>query len=331
MYFIPAPSLIKPTVMNSFYFFIIIVILIGAFAGFLAGFVNTFLFLFKITAASAGAYFLYPYMAALLDYLFPVNDNTLFPASFFASVFIIYCIGSLLFIPLKKVIRPVHKYVINKIAGIFPGAGCGIIAVGVLLQFASYFSLPVQTEEEIKNSGFAAITNIAVNHFRDKLEPVFNMPQPSIAAATEKVIPEEASVKLSFVTYSYEVRNDLENQLLQLVNEERIKYGLKKLVADVEMAEVARQHSADMFSRGYFSHNTPDSIDPFKRMHNAGIEYRVAGENLALSSTLALAHKGLMNSPGHRANILNPMYGRVGIGILDGGKYGLMISQEFRD
>jgi uncharacterized protein YkwD len=38
-----------------------------------------------------------------------------------------------------------------------------------------------------------------------------------------------------------------------------------------------------------------------------------------------------MNSPGHRANILNPSFGRVGIGILDGGFYGLMISQEFRD
>jgi uncharacterized protein YkwD len=46
---------------------------------------------------------------------------------------------------------------------------------------------------------------------------------------------------------------------------------------------------------------------------------------------LELAHINLMNSPGHRANILQPSFGRLGIGILDGGFYGLMISQEFRD
>jgi uncharacterized protein YkwD len=66
-------------------------------------------------------------------------------------------------------------------------------------------------------------------------------------------------------------------------------------------------------------------------MKDAGVEYRTAGENLALAPTLHIAHNGLMNSPGHRANILHPQFGRVGIGIMDGGLRGLMVTQNFRN
>jgi uncharacterized protein YkwD len=64
-------------------------------------------------------------------------------------------------------------------------------------------------------------------------------------------------------------------------------------------------------------------------MHASDIHFLTAGENIALAQSLSIAHNGLMNSPGHRANILNPAFGHVGIGILDGGMFGLMISQEF--
>ena len=51
----------------------------------------------------------------------------------------------------------------------------------------------------------------------------------------------------------------------------------------------------------------------------------------ALGQTLTICHNGLMNSPGHKANILDRSYGRVGIGILDGGMHGLMVTQNFRN
>ncbi len=86
-----------------------------------------------------------------------------------------------------------------------------------------------------------------------------------------------------------------------------------------------------MFSRGYFAHNTPEGKNPFDRMRAAGVKFSAAGENLALAQTLEIAHTNLMNSPGHRANILQPSFGRLGVGILDGGFFGLMVSQEFRD
>nr|WP_317169283.1 CAP domain-containing protein [Mucilaginibacter humi] len=79
------------------------------------------------------------------------------------------------------------------------------------------------------------------------------------------------------------------------------------------------------------SHTTPEGLDPFDRMRNDGVRFLTAGENIAITQTLPMAHTGLMNSPGHRANILNPAFGRLGIGILDAGWYGLMITQAFRN
>jgi uncharacterized protein YkwD len=119
--------------------------------------------------------------------------------------------------------------------------------------------------------------------------------------------------------------------MLQLVNEERAKEGLKALKADPEIQVVARRHSADMFARGYFSHVTPEGKDPFDRMRAGGVKFLAAGENLALAQTLSIAHTGLMNSPGHRANILHNSFGRLGIGVLDAGIRGLMITQNFRN
>jgi uncharacterized protein YkwD len=119
--------------------------------------------------------------------------------------------------------------------------------------------------------------------------------------------------------------------MLEMVNRERASAGLKPLAPDPPMTEVARLHSADMFARGYFSHVTPEGRSPFDRINAASIAYRTAGENLALAPTLSIAHNGLMNSPGHRANILRPEFGRLGIGIMDGGRRGIMVTQNFRN
>jgi uncharacterized protein YkwD len=119
--------------------------------------------------------------------------------------------------------------------------------------------------------------------------------------------------------------------MLELINEERRKEGLNELEWDPEILRVARAHSADMFARGYFSHVSPEGKTPSDRIRAGKVRFLTAGENLALGPTLSICHTGLMNSPGHRANILHRAYGRVGIGILDGGRHGLMITQNFRN
>ncbi len=122
-----------------------------------------------------------------------------------------------------------------------------------------------------------------------------------------------------------------EQAMLGLINHERTTRGLASLTLNDRARDVARAYSTDMFARGYFSHISPEGKSPFDRMKAGGVPFGAAGENLALAPTLQLAHDGLMKSPGHRANILSPNYRTVGIGIVDGGPYGLMITQDFTD
>lgn len=122
-----------------------------------------------------------------------------------------------------------------------------------------------------------------------------------------------------------------EAQLFALVNTERQRAGLQPLEWDPALAAVARQHAIEMFELGYFAHDSPITGSPFDRMSRAGIRYTAAGENLAFAPTVAVAHRGLMNSPGHRANILSPEFGRIGIGVIKNREFGLMVVQEFRN
>jgi uncharacterized protein YkwD len=138
-------------------------------------------------------------------------------------------------------------------------------------------------------------------------------------------------VTLQFTVKNPSVDAEAEERMLELVNRERTERGLKALQPDERLREVAREHSRDMFERGYFSHIDPDGRSPFERMRRGGARFQAAGENLALAPTVEVAHNGLMNSPGHRANILNPSFGRVGIGVLDGGLHGKMFTQNFAD
>ncbi len=120
-----------------------------------------------------------------------------------------------------------------------------------------------------------------------------------------------------------------ENKMLELVNSERLKAGLKPLKSDMRLVDLSRKKSKDMIDKKYFSHTSPTYGTPFDALKNNGISYRYAGENLAGAPTVERAHSALMNSPGHRANILNPNYTHIGIGIIDGGPYGKMYTQTF--
>jgi len=120
-----------------------------------------------------------------------------------------------------------------------------------------------------------------------------------------------------------------ERQLFDLVNEEREQRGLDALVWDERLVPVARSHSEEMFRLRYFSHESPVSGSPFDRLQSAGISYSRAGENLAYAQSVSVAHRGLMQSAGHRENILRPEFTRIGIGVINGGAYGRMATQLF--
>ena len=116
----------------------------------------------------------------------------------------------------------------------------------------------------------------------------------------------------------------IEQAQLALTNAARAEDGDAPLRCDVLMTTVARAHSQDMCDRRYFSHTNPDGLSPFERMRAAGVSYSAAAENIAQGQRTAEdVHTSWMNSPGHRANILNGAYGRIGIGLseCDGRMY----------
>jgi uncharacterized YkwD family protein len=120
-----------------------------------------------------------------------------------------------------------------------------------------------------------------------------------------------------------------ENEMLRLVNEARSQNKLAPLAADTELANVARIKSQDMIDNNYFSHNSPKYGSPFDMMKEFGVQYVQAGENIAGNQDVQKAHTALMNSPGHRKNILSPDFTHIGVGISKGGSYGNMFTQMF--
>ena len=122
----------------------------------------------------------------------------------------------------------------------------------------------------------------------------------------------------------------IENQVIQLTNQERAKHGLKPLTADWQVSRVARYKSADMRDKNYFQHNSPTYGTPFNMLKSFGVSYRSAGENIAAGQPTAQAVvKAWMESPGHRANILNSSYTHIGDGHASGGSYGNYWTQMF--
>ena len=119
--------------------------------------------------------------------------------------------------------------------------------------------------------------------------------------------------------------------MLEDVNKERTSRGIAPVEMDTSLQQLARNYAQEMLAKGYFSHYTPDGLSPFDRMNSAHIQFTYAGENLAFSANEDLAMQGLMNSPGHRENILSKNYHKIGIGVIDAGIYGEMFVQEFTD
>jgi len=108
----------------------------------------------------------------------------------------------------------------------------------------------------------------------------------------------------------------LEAEVVRLVNVERSKNGLGPLTHNWELSRVARCKSQDMMNKGYFSHTSPTYGSPFRMMESFGIRFSAAGENIAKGQrTPAEVMRDWMNSPGHRANILNGSYQQIGVGV----------------
>ena len=234
----------------------------------------------------------------------------------------------------------------NRALAVIPGAAQGIILAALLLTLLALAPLstvlpapagseppPATPRDAILASPLGGTLVRATLGVERELAGIF---EPALRETLGflTVQPEPSggeTIDLKFTVADPSPVPEDEQRMLELVNAERTKQNVAPLAMDNVLRTLARDYGLDLLTRGYFSHTSKEGLSPFDRMHNAGVIYGLAGENLALAPTLDLAHDGLMNSPGHRANILNPGFRKIGIGVLDGGVYGKMFVQEFTD
>jgi uncharacterized protein YkwD len=311
---------------------LIIVILFSIWGGYQRGFILGILDLIGWLGSLLLTFLAYPYVVKWLEGYSSSFGMWTVPLAFILAFLVIrLMVGAMINAFLSALPGETHHNVLNRALGIAPGAVNGLIYAAIIAILL--FIIPVNNSisAETENSKIASRLTEPVTAIEEKLSPIFD---DAVKRSIGRVTVEPESEK--FIKLPYKVRNpkprpDLEAKMLVLVNEERTKRGLKALKADPEMTVVARKHSVDMFGRGYFSHYTPEKKGPFDRMRRDKVRFLTAGENLALARNLNMAHTGLMNSPGHKANILQPAFGRLGIGIMDGGIYGIMVTQNFRN
>ncbi len=316
---------------NFFDILLFLVVALNVWGGFRRGFILGLLDLIRWIASFAAALCFYPKIAGWLALATDWTDAWTHLAAFFLILIVVGLIVQILGNALlRRLPKEVHKHRVNHILGTLPGLFNGLITAAIIS--ALLFSLPLSDnfQESLRESRAANTLAGYTETFESALRPIFEEPLRQTLNRRTIINPDER-VDLPFKVENSRPRPDLEAEMLELVNRERAKAGLAPLAPDPELTAVARKHSADMFARSYFSHNSPEGKTPFDRMKEANINFLAAGENLALAPTVEIAHTGLMNSPGHRANILNTKFGRVGIGIMDGGRRGLMVSQEFRN
>ncbi len=308
-------------------------VLSGLARGFIAGVLDIFGVLVSFGAAIAG----YRWAAQLILRSVPEIPQPLaFVGGFLglvvAGLLLYGLFVQLLFLaagPLRPVFKPLSP--INTLLGAVPGLIKGLFyATLLVLPFATLPLIPSLSADIERSEIARRLVAAAVN----------------AAPTVERLLGRELNEGLSFLAPPQTregmrlnftalgrltVDPGAEAEMLNLINQERARAGLVPLVMDETMREVARQHSREMFELGYFGHESPVTGSPADRLLRAGVRFGVAGENLAYAPNVRLAHEGLMASPGHRANILNPQFRRVGIGAVRSELRGIMFTQEFAD
>lgn len=316
--------------MNLVDVIIVVYVAFYTFFAFSRGFIRLTLELVGLVLSLLASLLFYSYVGILIGrwtHLPHSFANAIsFIALFFIAQFVIY---TLLRIFAHLIPAPIRASAINRWAGIAPALLSSVLYIAILLTIASGLPLPGSVHSQLTNSRLGEPLIQATSKYEEQIFGGAINDTLNLLTVEPK---SNERVNLGFTTTKVSVDVSAEKQMVQLLNHERTSRGLAALAMDTgKLRDVARAHGVDMFRRSYFAHESPDGLSPFDRLDRAGIHFSAAGENLALAPDLEIAHRGLMNSPAHRANILDPDFRRVGVGVINGGIYGEIFVQEFTD
>lgn len=297
------------------------------------GFIDTFFEVISLLAALIISFKTYSFFGKLLINLFDLPRGIAHASGFFIAWFVIEFIFYLVYnLFLFQKLMFLRKNTINLYLGFIAAIIQGFIIY--LFIISLIFSLPVKPElkKDILESRTGHYLVTLSSQLDQQINQVFNEAiLETVNFLTIKPNSEEV-VDLHFTLNDNQMSQDSQSEIimLNLVNQERTKQGLNTLTEDDKLRNAARSYAKEMFRFGFFSHiSKVDNSSPGDRASRDNITYTFLGENLAYAPDVYIAHQGLMNSPGHRANILSTDFNRVGIGIIDGGIYGRIFVQEF--
>lgn len=318
--------------MNWVDLIIILTVVLFAIDGQRRGFFPQAIEIIGFLAALIASLIFYPQGAQVLENIFNIPKIAANPAGFLIIWIMTETLYSALIRPsLTKMTSSIPSRHLDQSLGFIPASANSLLILAFILLFT--VSLPIRPgiKKDIFGSLIGSILVDKAQALERPLAGVFGpLAKQSLTFLT--VTPEEkGSIPLEFTQKELTTDFASEKIMLDLVNQERIKFGAKPLVWNESLAQVGRGHSRNMFERGYFSHFSPEGKDVGDRLIEAGVYFNIAGENLALAPDINRAHQGLMDSPGHRRNILDPAFSKIGIGVIDGGVYGKMTTQVFTD
>lgn len=311
---------------------LLIIFGVYAFEGYSIGFIRAFLdFCGFILSFAVGLKF-YTLFGTFLNKNFTIPIGFSNAIGFFVISIIVEFILGRIGRNLSRKVGPDSTFGrLNRILGIFPSLFSAAVLLSFLLTIVISMPISPSLKHAISSSKIGSALVINTSNFEGTINNIFGQAVSESLNFFTVEPKSDAMIQLHFSTNEGSVDEVSEQYMLKLVNKERKTHGLSELLVDTLLTKIAREHAKDMFARGYFSHFTPEKLTPFDRMANANISFTEAGENLALSPNTDLAMKGLMESPGHRANILSLDYHKIGIGVIDGGIYGEMFVQDFTD
>jgi uncharacterized protein YkwD len=234
---------------------------------------------------------------------------------------------------IQKFPRGILRSKVNRWLGAVVSALNGLIIISFFLLVSLALPLRGTVKRDISESRIAKYLVFIAEQYGGPIKSTLDLAAKEAVRFLTVSPGSSERINLDIAPQNWELIVDeaVEQEMVALVNRERTRRGLEPLIVDGKIVAAARAHSLDMFQRRYFSHMNPEGDDSVDRMQKAGVSFRIAGENLAFSADVETAHNGLMESEGHRKNILEPTFGRIGIGVIDSGIYGRMFTQNFAD
>lgn len=173
--------------------------------------------------------------------------------------------------------------------------------------------------------------------------PIKTTPANPVKVSVDAALPTATVKAVDYSNNPYGL-NAQEAEFVDRVNRERTSRGLNALTVEPLLIQDAREHSAEMCTLNYFDHRSPTTgmtmpmdryLKALERTNQSTPPYVLVGENIYYCSVLnsqysvEYAHQSLMNSPGHRANILEPRFEKIGVGTYRNAKGEFWVTEAF--